>query len=52
MVYDPFLGTGTTAIVAKMMNRRFIGSELSKEYYEISKKKLKEDRFLEEQLDL
>ena len=52
VVYDPFLGTGTTAIVAKMMNRRFIGSELSKEYYEISKKKLKEDRFLEEQLDL
>ena len=52
VVYDPFLGTGTTAIVAKMMNRRFIGSELSKEYYEISKKKLKEERFLEEQLDL
>ena len=52
VIYDPFLGTGTTAIVAKMMNRRYIGSELSKEYYEISKKKLKEDRFLEEQLDL
>jgi len=52
VVYDPFLGTGTTAIVAKMMNRRYIGSELSKEYFEISKKKLKEERFLEDKLDL
>jgi site-specific DNA-methyltransferase (adenine-specific)/modification methylase len=33
VVYDPFLGTGTTAIVAKMMNRRYIGSELNTEYY-------------------
>jgi len=51
IIYDPFLGTGTTAIVAKMMNRRYIGSELSKEYYEISRKKLKDDRFLDEELD-
>jgi site-specific DNA-methyltransferase (adenine-specific)/modification methylase len=51
VIYDPFLGTGTTAIVAKMMNRRYIGSELSKEYFEICKKKLQEDRFLDEQLE-
>ncbi len=42
VIYDPFLGTGTTAIVSKRMNRNYIGSEISKEYFQISKKKLKE----------
>lgn len=42
IVYDPFMGTGTTAIVAKKMNRNFIGSELITEYAEISKKRLSE----------
>jgi site-specific DNA-methyltransferase (adenine-specific)/modification methylase len=42
VIYDPFLGTGTTAIVSKRMNRKYIGSEISKEYFQISKKKLKE----------
>ena len=42
VVYDPFLGTGTTAVVAKSMNRRYIGSEISKDYYKISAKMLKE----------
>jgi site-specific DNA-methyltransferase (adenine-specific)/modification methylase len=52
VVYDPFLGTGTTAIVSKMMNRRFIGSEISKEYFEISTNKLREDRYRVETLDI
>jgi site-specific DNA-methyltransferase (adenine-specific)/modification methylase len=42
VIYDPFLGTGTTAVVAKMMNRRYIGSEISKDYFKISTKMLKE----------
>ncbi len=41
IVYDPFLGTGTTAVVSKKLNRRFIGSELSKEYYKICQSQLK-----------
>lgn len=35
VVLDCFLGSGTTAIVSKKMGRNFIGTELSKEYYEI-----------------
>ena len=40
LVYDPFMGSGTTAKVASQMNRNFIGSEISEEYYEVSKKRI------------
>lgn len=40
VVYDPFLGTGTTAIVSKKMGRHYIGSEISDEYFKISEQKL------------
>ena len=36
------MGTGTTAIVCKKMNRRFIGSELGKEYYDFILERLSE----------
>lgn len=36
LVYDPFMGCGTTAVVAKKLNRNFLGSEISPEYYNIS----------------
>ena len=41
-ILDPFLGTGTTAIVAKKMKRKFIGSEILKDYCKIAKRKLNE----------
>lgn len=34
LVVDTFLGSGTTAIACKHKSRRFIGSEISKEYYD------------------
>lgn len=40
IVLDPFSGTGTTAISAKRLGRKFIGFELDKEYVNISNKKL------------
>ena len=40
LVYDPFMGTGTTAIVAKELNRLYLGSEVSKEYCELAKQRL------------
>ena len=36
VIYDPFMGTGTTGIVSKKLNRRFIGSELIKEYADLA----------------
>lgn len=32
LVFDPFLGSGTTAVVATKLRRRFCGIELNKEY--------------------
>ena len=35
VVYDPFMGSGTTAKACLMTNRNYIGSEISEEYYKI-----------------
>lgn len=36
IVLDPFMGSGTTAIVAKKLNRNFIGIEINPEYIKLS----------------
>lgn len=41
IVLDPFLGSGTTALAAKMLGRTFIGIEKSPEYCEIAERRLK-----------
>jgi site-specific DNA-methyltransferase (adenine-specific) len=40
LVYDCFMGSGTTAKAAIAANRKYIGSEISKEYYDIIQKRL------------
>ena len=40
LVYDCFMGSGTTGKMAKQLNRNFIGSEISEEYCSIIDKKL------------
>lgn len=42
VVMDPFLGSGTTAIVAKSLNRNYIGIDILEEYCELSKRELGE----------
>lgn len=39
-VLDPFLGSGTTAVVAKQMNRNVIGIEILPEYYNLAKESI------------
>jgi len=41
IVLDPFLGSGTTALVALKMGRRFIGIELNREYCEMAIRRIK-----------
>jgi len=40
VVLDPFAGSGTTLAACKELNRKWIGIELSKEYCEISKRRM------------
>jgi site-specific DNA-methyltransferase (adenine-specific) len=42
IVLDPFIGTGTTAIAAKKLGRKFIGIDIDSKYVEITNKKLEE----------
>ena len=39
-VLDPFMGTGTTGVVAKQFNMQFTGIELVEEYYDLAKNQL------------
>ncbi|HEC72698.1 MAG TPA: hypothetical protein ENI36_03740, partial [Thermoplasmatales archaeon] len=38
-----FMGSGTTAVACKQLNRNFIGFEIDKKDYEIAKKRLEQD---------
>ena len=42
IILDPFMGSGTTAVVAKKHNRGFIGIELNPEYAEMARRRLEE----------
>ena len=41
MVLDPFLGSGTTAVMAKKLQRNFIGFEQDQDYIKLARKRLK-----------
>ena len=42
VVYDPFMGSGTTAKAAVMTDRRWVGSEISQEYADIALERLQD----------
>jgi len=51
-VFDPFLGTGTTAVVAKKLCRNYFGIEKEKKYFDAAKQRLEktikiEDHYLD-----
>ncbi|RLG25028.1 hypothetical protein DRN85_06680 [Methanosarcinales archaeon] len=57
IVLDPFMGSGTTALVALKLNRRFIGFELNPEYVKLAYKRIEPylnqsrlSEFLEEEI--
>lgn len=46
LVLDPFMGSGTTAVVARELGRKFIGFEISEEYVNLANKRLDETKSL------
>jgi DNA modification methylase len=43
VVLDPFMGSGTTAVVARKLDRNYIGFELNPEYVKIAERKLERE---------
>jgi len=41
-ICDPFMGSGTTGVACVRLNRKFIGIELSREYFDISVKRIQD----------
>jgi site-specific DNA-methyltransferase (adenine-specific) len=42
LVFDPFLGSGTVAVVSREMKRHFLGFEIVPEYFEFAEQRLRE----------
>jgi len=40
IVLDPFIGSGTTGLMARKLGRNFMGIELNKEYAEMANKRI------------
>ena len=48
LIFDPFLGTGTTAAVAKKIGRNYFGIEKEKKYFEAATVRLKKTNKIED----
>ena len=44
IIYDPFMGTGTTAIACLIEKRKFIGSEIDKDYCNVALKRIEQHK--------
>lgn len=43
-ILDPFIGSGTTAIAAYLLNRKYIGFDISEEYLHLAEKRIESVR--------
>ena len=47
-IFDPFLGTGTTAVVAKKLGRNYFGVEKDKKYFKAASERINKTQIIEE----
>lgn len=45
VVLDPFLGSGQVAVVSKLLERRYLGFEIVKDYYDFAKERLEKNTY-------
>ena len=43
LILDPFIGSGSTAIAARLLDRDYIGYELNPDYVEVAKNRLEDE---------
>lgn len=46
VVLDPFMGSGTTGVACKLLNRDFIGFELNEKHFTTAKNRINEERLI------
>ena len=49
MILDPFLGSGTTAVVSKKLGRNYFGIEKEKKYFDATKKRLENANIIKDE---
>jgi DNA modification methylase len=47
LILDPFMGSGTTAVVCNQLKRKYVGFEISKEYCDIANRRLSQGTLLD-----
>ena len=47
-IFDPFLGTGTTAVVAKKLGRNYFGIEKDKKYFKAASNRIKNTKIIDD----
>src|SRR5210317_101587 len=52
VVFDPFNGSGTTCLAAEMLGRQWIGLDISKNYCDVARQRIKDYRLNQQQLEL
>ncbi len=48
LIFDPFLGTGTTAVVAKKLGRKYFGVEQDNKYFDAAKERINNTKIIED----
>lgn len=43
-ILDPFMGSGTTGVACKLLGRNFIGIEMDKNYFELAKERIENEK--------
>jgi len=52
IILDPFNGSGTTCLAAEMLGRKWIGIDISKNYCEVAKQRIKDYQLEQQQLKI